>query len=188
MSSATPAEQFLRILREQGGRAGNGKLRDLLGMGEDAYAALRDQLAAQGAIVKGRGQGGSVALTDRTPAPPAPQPDLLAPLAPEAEAPPPQPAKPTAPPNPAPQGKSASLSGHCQKFLVFQAVGSASLQGHAAPCGGASGSSFLPIMTGHTRYSRRLPLGRIARSVEDSRRTPEGGWGAVAPVRLVRLP
>lgn len=84
MSSATPAEQFLRILREQGGRAGNGKLRDLLGMSEDAYAALWDQLAAQGAIRKGRGQGGSVALAGETPvqAQAQPEPDLLAALAP----------------------------------------------------------------------------------------------------------
>ena len=62
MTNAPPSEQFLRVLREQGGRAGNGKLRDLLGMSEPAYASLRDQLAAQGLIVKGRGQGGSVAL------------------------------------------------------------------------------------------------------------------------------
>ena len=93
MTNAPPSEQFLRVLREHDGQAGNGQLRDLLGMSDQAYAELRDQLAAQGLIVKGRGRGGSVALardmsattaSTPAPAPPPRQSDLLQSMPPPA--------------------------------------------------------------------------------------------------------
>lgn len=76
MSTVSPPEQFLHVLQEQGGRAANGKLRERLGLSEQAYTELRDGLVAQGAIIKGRGQGGTVALADPT-LRKAVQPDLL---------------------------------------------------------------------------------------------------------------
>jgi len=55
-------ERFLEVLKELGGSAGNGRLREALGWQEDTYDRARDGLLEEGLIAKGRGRGGSVAL------------------------------------------------------------------------------------------------------------------------------
>jgi type I restriction enzyme M protein len=55
-------ERFLEVLKELGGSAGNGRLREALGWQEDTYDRARDALLEEGLIAKGRGRGGSVAL------------------------------------------------------------------------------------------------------------------------------
>ncbi|WP_234820245.1 type I restriction-modification system subunit M [Rhodopseudomonas palustris] len=50
------------MLAELGGSAGNGRLRDALQWQETTYDAVKDELVAEGAILPGRGRGGSVAL------------------------------------------------------------------------------------------------------------------------------
>lgn len=55
-------ERFLEVLKELGGSAGNGRLRETLGWQEDTYDRARDALVEEGLIAKGRGRGGSVAL------------------------------------------------------------------------------------------------------------------------------
>ena len=67
--------QFLAALAKLGGSAGNGRLRETLRWDEAAYTSVQSALVTSGAIVPGRGRGGSVALANRTAA--APQPDLL---------------------------------------------------------------------------------------------------------------
>lgn len=63
-------ERFLEVLKELGGSAGNGRLRDELGWQAETYERARDALVEEGLIAKGRGRGGSVALVeaDRPPA------------------------------------------------------------------------------------------------------------------------
>ena len=80
--------QFLAALANLGGSAGNGHLRETLRWDEVAYTTVQSALIASGAIVPGRGRGGSVALAN-SPAT-TPQPDLLDPPA--------TPAKPAAKP------------------------------------------------------------------------------------------
>jgi type I restriction enzyme M protein len=80
--------QFLAALAKLGGSAGNGRLRETLQWDDATYAAVQSALVAFGAIIPGRGRGGSVALADRVAA--ATQPDLLSQ--------PDQPAKPVAKP------------------------------------------------------------------------------------------
>ena len=62
----TFAELFLDKLEElSGGKAkliGNKALRDALGWEESKYKRIRSELLAQGKIIRGRGQGGSVGL------------------------------------------------------------------------------------------------------------------------------
>ena len=55
-------ERFLEVLKELGGSAGNGRLRDELGWQEETYERAGDALVETGLITKGRGRGGSVAL------------------------------------------------------------------------------------------------------------------------------
>ncbi len=57
----------MAALRELGGSAGNGRLRELLGWDEATYDGVRIALIDQGAIKPGRGRGGSVALADHDP-------------------------------------------------------------------------------------------------------------------------
>lgn len=57
-------ERFLEVLKELGGSAGNGRLRDELGWQEETYERARDALVETGLITKGRGRGGSVALAE----------------------------------------------------------------------------------------------------------------------------
>lgn len=82
MASQARKEKFLAVLAELGGSAGNGRLRDALQWQETTYDAVKDELVAEGAILPGRGRGGSVALAQaakiepkkaepkQTPAPP----------------------------------------------------------------------------------------------------------------------
>ncbi|AVT77914.1 type I restriction-modification system, DNA-methyltransferase subunit M [Rhodopseudomonas palustris] len=62
MASQARKEKFLAVLAELGGSAGNGRLRDALQWQETTYDAVKDELVAEGAILPGRGRGGSVAL------------------------------------------------------------------------------------------------------------------------------
>jgi type I restriction enzyme M protein len=55
-------EVFLQALRELGGSAGNGRLRETLGWDEPTYDGVRLALIVGGQIKPGRGRGGSVAL------------------------------------------------------------------------------------------------------------------------------
>ncbi|NLF23561.1 MAG: hypothetical protein GX590_10435, partial [Lentisphaerae bacterium] len=54
---------FQERLKQLGGRSGNQNLRESLGWDDTAYAAVKDYLVRQGAIVPGRGRGGSVQLS-----------------------------------------------------------------------------------------------------------------------------
>jgi type I restriction enzyme M protein len=62
MADQAQKDQFLAALTALGGSAGNGKLRETLGWGEDSYVAVKDELIGEGAITLGRGRGGSVSL------------------------------------------------------------------------------------------------------------------------------
>jgi type I restriction enzyme M protein len=53
---------FLAALQGLGGSAGNVRLREVLGWDEAAYVATKDALIADGAVIPGRGRGGSVML------------------------------------------------------------------------------------------------------------------------------
>jgi type I restriction enzyme M protein len=57
-------ERFLDVLRDLGGNAGNGRLRDTLGWQEETYWSVHAALIESGTIAVGRGRGGSVALVD----------------------------------------------------------------------------------------------------------------------------
>jgi type I restriction enzyme M protein len=57
-------DKFLEVLTKLGGSAGNGRLSDELGWHEETYVRVRDELAEDGLITRGRGRGGSVSLTD----------------------------------------------------------------------------------------------------------------------------
>jgi type I restriction enzyme M protein len=79
-------ERFIETLKEFGGSAGNGRLRDTLAWQDDTYWAVHAALVEDGTVVPGRGRGGSVALVGRAAppgkaaaAPPPVQQDLLAP-------------------------------------------------------------------------------------------------------------
>jgi DNA repair exonuclease SbcCD ATPase subunit len=66
-SSDNPLEDqiaFLEALRNEGGKAGNTKLREALGWDLAAYESVRNRLLEQGKLIKGRGRGGSVSLRD----------------------------------------------------------------------------------------------------------------------------
>jgi type I restriction enzyme M protein len=112
-------ERFIETLKELGGSAGNGRLRETLGWQEETYWAVHAALLEEGTIVAGRGRGGSVALAGRA-AEPEPravssprQPDLLAPAA--APAPAPAPAKPATKRS---AGNGATLGFEAQLFLA----------------------------------------------------------------------
>ena len=64
MSRQSSRDKFIAALTELGGSAGNGKLRDRLGWAEAAYDNVKEALLAEGAIMPGRGRGGSVALVE----------------------------------------------------------------------------------------------------------------------------
>ena len=55
-------ERFLEALTQLGGSAGNVRLRETLQWEEEAYAAVKNALLESGAILTGRGRGGSVVL------------------------------------------------------------------------------------------------------------------------------
>lgn len=62
MARPTNTSIFLRALRENGGKAGNGPLRRILGWNEDKYWTAHQELVDAGLVARGRGQGGSVIL------------------------------------------------------------------------------------------------------------------------------
>lgn len=113
-------ERFIESLKELGGSAGNGRLRDTLGWQDDTYWSVHAALIEDGTIIAGRGRGGSVALAGRAaklaaPAPKPPrQPDLLTPAVERAAA-------PAAAPKPAAKrasGNGATLGFEAQLFLA----------------------------------------------------------------------
>ncbi len=55
-------DRFLEALTQLGGSAGNVRLRENLQWEEDVYAAVKNALVESGAILTGRGRGGSVLL------------------------------------------------------------------------------------------------------------------------------
>lgn len=55
-------DKFVTVLAELGGSAGNGRLRDALQWAEATYAAVKDELVAEGVAIPGRGRGGSILL------------------------------------------------------------------------------------------------------------------------------
>lgn len=55
-------DKFIAVLTEFNGSAGNGRLLDTLKWTETTYAAVKDELIAEGLVVPGRGRGGSVSL------------------------------------------------------------------------------------------------------------------------------
>ncbi|GEO02019.1 DNA methyltransferase [Novosphingobium sediminis] len=55
-------DRFLEALTQLGGSAGNVRLRETLQWEEEAYAAVKNALVESGAILTGRGRGGSVLL------------------------------------------------------------------------------------------------------------------------------
>lgn len=57
-------DRFIAMLTELGGSAGNGRLCEALQWAETTYAAVKDELVTEGAVVTGRGRGGSVSLAD----------------------------------------------------------------------------------------------------------------------------
>ena len=62
--SMTPEQSidFLESLKQLGGSSGNQMLREALGWDEATYTAVKDHLVERGAIMPGRGRGGSVRL------------------------------------------------------------------------------------------------------------------------------
>lgn len=71
MAEQAQKDEFLAALTGLGGSAGNGKLRETLGWDDDAYDEVKQALIDDGAIVPGRGRGGSVAISAEGDAAPA---------------------------------------------------------------------------------------------------------------------
>jgi type I restriction enzyme M protein len=59
-------DKFIAMLAELGGSAGNGRLCDALQWVETTYTAVKDELVTEGAVIPGRGRGGSVSLADKS--------------------------------------------------------------------------------------------------------------------------
>ncbi|NOG71279.1 site-specific DNA-methyltransferase [Roseicella sp. DB1501] len=77
MAYEAQQDRFLAALRERGGSAGNGALREALGWADSTYDRVKQALLDAGAILPGRGRGGSVRLADAeavTPDLPLPSP------------------------------------------------------------------------------------------------------------------
>jgi type I restriction enzyme M protein len=62
MAGKIQKDRYLAALTGLGGSAGNGRLREALGWQDDVYDAVKKALIDDGAIVPGRGRGGSVAI------------------------------------------------------------------------------------------------------------------------------
>jgi type I restriction enzyme M protein len=71
MAEQAQKDEFLAALTGLGGSAGNGKLRETLGWDDAAYDEVKQALIDDGAIVPGRGRGGSVAIAAQGDAVPA---------------------------------------------------------------------------------------------------------------------
>jgi type I restriction enzyme M protein len=74
MAAQARREKFLATLRALGGSAGNRRLRAEIGWVEVTYDHVKQALIEQGAIIPGRGRGGSVALTNAVAVEPAAAP------------------------------------------------------------------------------------------------------------------
>src|SRR5271156_4377374 len=66
MADQALKDSLVAALKELGGSAGNPRLRDVLGWKETTYSRVRDALVEEGAIMPGRGRGGSVSLAVET--------------------------------------------------------------------------------------------------------------------------
>ena len=64
MALEVQAQRVIDTLRTLGGTAGNGRLRGELGWDDGTYQRVKDHLIERGAVLPGRGRGGSVALAD----------------------------------------------------------------------------------------------------------------------------
>lgn len=62
MAERAQKDKFVAALKELGGSAGNGRLREALQWDEAVYNAVKDELVAEGVVTPGRGRGGSVSL------------------------------------------------------------------------------------------------------------------------------
>ncbi|MBW4049680.1 MAG: SAM-dependent DNA methyltransferase [Proteobacteria bacterium] len=62
MADQAQKNRFLTVLKELGGSASNGRLREALQWEEASYLAVKDELVAEGVLTSGRGRGGSVSL------------------------------------------------------------------------------------------------------------------------------
>lgn len=62
MAEQVQRDRFVAALKELGGSAGNGRLRDALQWDETDYNAVKEELVAEGVVLPGRGRGGSVSL------------------------------------------------------------------------------------------------------------------------------
>jgi type I restriction enzyme M protein len=88
MDSQAKKDEFLAALRDLGGSAGNGRLRDALAWAEPTYSYVKNDLVADGLITPGRGRGGSVSLANVEEVVAAAGTELLAAPAPTKVAPP----------------------------------------------------------------------------------------------------
>lgn len=77
-STEQQTERFLAILASLGGSAGNQRLQEALGWQDSTYQRIKQHLLEEGRIRTGRGRGGSVALSEATPALAAPKPSASA--------------------------------------------------------------------------------------------------------------
>src|ERR1700677_2548139 len=66
MVDQTQREAFIAVLRNMGGSAGHGSLREALKWDEATYSAVKEDQVRAGAVTPGRGRGGSIALTETT--------------------------------------------------------------------------------------------------------------------------
>ena len=64
MADQVQTDQFIETLKQLGGSAGNGRLREALRWDEQTYSAIKSALIHEGVVASGRGRGGSVALID----------------------------------------------------------------------------------------------------------------------------
>lgn len=62
MVQQSQKDRLVDVLKELGGSAGNGRLREMLGWDAAIYADVRAALIAEGVLAKSRGRGGSVKL------------------------------------------------------------------------------------------------------------------------------
>ena len=69
MADQEQLEEFLGGLEALGGSSGNGRLRGLLDWDEASYESVKAALIEKGALVQGRGRGGSVSIAGAQTAP-----------------------------------------------------------------------------------------------------------------------
>lgn len=64
MASERQTKRFIEVLESLGGSAGNVRLRTELGWQDSTYVRIKQRLVESGAVVSGRGRGGSVSLAE----------------------------------------------------------------------------------------------------------------------------